>query len=149
MLRTLVAGLVVEMVMLMILFGGNIPGPALLAWYRKLGSSAFAMDVLSLSVCVHVARLMVPSPYVPLAVLGIQVVHDLSFGYLVVRVPRGTMKVLDMFKDYARPGILAYDALLVLSVLVLDGMLERIPAHLHAVIGAVTTYVSLMFVHSF
>ena len=154
MLRTLVATLVVEAAMLVLLFGADLPGPALVAWYRRLGTSAFVMDVLSAYVCVHAATLLVRSKrssFVATAacVLAIQVTHDLVFGALVASVPPGTMAVLDLFRDYARPAILGYDAAIVLSVLVVDRALLTAPDDVHALVGAVAAYVALLFVHSF
>lgn len=149
MLRTLVASLVVETVMVVILFVFKIPGPALTAWYRQLGPSAWAMDVLSVYVCVHAANLLVSPRYIPLAAVGIQVAHDLAFGTLLASVPRGTMKVLDLFKDYARLAIVGYDAFIILSAVATDRLLERVPTSLYEIVGGVAAYVSLLFVDSF
>lgn len=149
MLRTLVAALVVEVVLVVLLFCAKIPGPALLKWYRQLGTSAWVMDVLSAYVCVHTARLLVPCGSVPLAALGIQLTHDILFGWVVQRVPRGRMRVIDLFKDYARLAILAYDAIIILGTVEADALLQRVPSSLHALIGAISAYVSLLFVHSF
>jgi hypothetical protein len=153
MLRTLVATLVVEAAMVALLFLARLPGPALLAWYRQLGPSAFAMDVLSVYVCVHVASLLVGDHHplvLPCVVLGIQTAHDLAFGSVIASVPEGTMRVLDLFRAYARPAILGYDAAIVLSVLAVDRLvLTRVPDEVHAVVGAVAAYVALLFVHSF
>ena len=113
--------------MLIILFVGDLPRPPLRRWYRDLGTSAFAMDVLSMYVCVLSAYRMVPVQHVPLTVLAIQLSHDVSFGYLVRSIPRGSMTVLDMFFDYARPAILVYDAIIVLSVLAVDWVLRTRP----------------------
>lgn len=151
MLRTLVAALVVEMAMLILLYVNSIPGPALLTWYRQLGPSALTMDVLSAYVCVHAAN-MIAGPDVRrivLCTLAIQIAHDLGFGYLLASVPRGTMKVLDLFQDYARPAILGYDAAIVLSVLLADRALVTNTEETLTLVGAVATYVSLIFVHSF
>ena len=86
---------------------------------------------------------------VPLTVLAIQLSHDVSFGYLVRSIPHGSMTVLDMFRDYARPAILVYDAIIVLSVLAVDWVLRHMTDDTHALVGAICTYLSLMFVHSF
>ena len=151
MLRTLAAALIGEAVMLVILFVARLPGKALLEWYRQLGASALAMDVLSAYVCVRAARMATSTPpLVPLAVLAIQVTHDLAFGALKRLVPRGSMRVIDLFKDYARPAILWYDALIVLSVLSADVLLQiLVPSSLLRLIAGVAAYVSLVFLHSF
>ena len=148
MLRTLVAALVVEAAMLVLLYAADLPGPALLAWYRQLGPSALAMDVLSMYVGVHAAQLLAGENSAIPYVLGIQVAHDLAFGYFVASVPRGASQVIDLFKDYARPAILGYDAAIVLSVLAADVALELFRPPL-ALVGAVAAYASLMVVHSF
>lgn len=149
MLRTLVAALVVEMAMLVVLYAAKLPGPALLKWYRQLGLSAFAMDVLSAYVCVYLARsLEQPLLVQALAAVGIQMAHDVAFGSLLTRLPRGASKVVDLFKDYARPAILGYDAAIVLSVLAVDRVLERNTPPLQ-LLGAVAAYVGIFLVHSF
>ena len=151
MFRTLVSALVVEGVMLVILFVGKIPGQALLEWYRQLGTSALAMDVLSAYVCVHAARLITTVPaYLPLVVLAIQMGHDLLFGALLRRIPDGKMKVIDLFKTYARPAILFYDAAIVLAVLGTDALLHKfVKDKFYSLTGAFFAYLSLLFVHSF
>lgn len=151
MFRTLVAALTLEMIMLIILLVGKIPGQALLEWYRRLGTSAFAMDVLSAYVCVHASRMLTSQLYyVPFVVLAIQISHDVLFGAFVNVMSRGSMKVIDLFKDYARPAIIGYDALIVLAVLGIDIFLEMlVPENLYSIIGGISAYVSLMFVHSF
>lgn len=151
MFRTLVAALTLESVMVVILFLRNIPGQALLQWYRQLGTSALIMDVLSAYVCVHTSRMITSNPlYLPLVVLLIQIGHDLLFGLLVSRIPHGKMKVIDLFKSYARPAIIGYDAVIVLGVLAIDVALElAVPDKFYSLTGAISAYVGLMFVHCF
>ena len=151
MFRTLVAALTLESGMLVILFLGNIPGQALLQWYRQLGTSALIMDVLSAYVCVHASRMITSNPvYLPLVVLLIQIGHDLLFGLLVSMIPQGKMKVIDLFKSYARPAIIGYDAVIVLGVLAIDVALQlTVPEESYPLIGAISAYIGLMFVHSF
>ena len=143
----------VEAAMLALLFLGRLPGPALLAWYRRLGISAFVMDVLSAYVCVHAATLLVGIPATPTllvtSVLAIQVTHDLAFGAFVEAVPPGTSEVIDLFRAYARPAILGYDAAIVLAVLVVDRALAPYEDRVLQLVGAIAAYVALLFVHSF
>ena len=142
--RAVVAALVVEAAMLVILKAGNVPGPAQLRWYRELRTSAFAMDVLSVSVCVLAARQRASLSLASTLAwaVAIQMGHDLAFGALLAATPRGTLRVFDLFQDYARPAILGYDALIVASAV----LVERLA--LPPLAGMVAAYVALLLVHS-
>lgn len=81
----------------------------LMKWYEKYRLSAVIADVFILIIGMVLARYVFY--YFRLSwnmwkfvgvVLLIQIVHDILFYWFFSSIPRGTNKMLDLFKDYAR-----------------------------------------------
>lgn len=149
------AALGVEVVMLAILYIGNIGGKNIRRWYSELGASAFLMDVLSLIFAVWLASYFAKTlPYQIGMVILIQLLHDVPMGYLVNTVKRGG-PLLDLWKDYAKEmgvKILVVDAILLVSTLVVAYVIEnyiKIKDEILYFLIATFSYVSLFLVHSF
>ena len=94
---------------------------SLTRWYRTLGASAVAMDVLSMIWGTlpgfALSRRLAPRL---LAALALQIVHDVAFGALVLRHgPAGGNRLLALFAEYAREHgawILLIDAVMMACV---------------------------------
>ena len=81
----------------------------LMDWYKTYRLSAVLADVLILVVGLILTRLVFKLYKLKwniwnflLILLGIQIIHDILFYGVFTIVPRGTNKMLDLFKDYAR-----------------------------------------------
>ena len=106
---------------------------SLATWYADFGLNAVAMDVLIIVLGIALAKLLFPAAtgltLVGIAV-AIQIVHDLLFYFIILIVPPGQNRVMDLFKRYAAEGswkiIVADSAMVAASVYgmeLLDGVL--------------------------
>jgi hypothetical protein len=106
---------------------------SLATWYADFGLNAVAMDVLIIVLGIALAKLLFPAA-TGLMLIGIavaiQIVHDLLFYGIILMVPPGQNRVMDLFKRYAAEGswkiIVADSAMVAASVYgmeLLDGVL--------------------------
>lgn len=92
-------------------------------WYAEFGLNAVAMDVLIIVLGIALAKVLFPAA-TGLTLIGIavaiQIVHDLLFYFIILAVPPGQNRVMDLFKRYAAEGswkiILADSAMVAASV---------------------------------
>ena len=92
---------------------------SLATWYAEFGLVAIGTDILILVLGIALAMFLFPS-YSGLALIGvavaIQLVHDILFYGVILVVPPGQNRILDLFKRYAAEGswkILVADAAMV------------------------------------
>jgi hypothetical protein len=80
---------------------------SLATWYADFGLNAVAMDVLIIVLGIALAKLLFPAA-TGLTLIGIavaiQIVHDLLFYGIILVVPPGQNRVMDLFKRYAAEG---------------------------------------------
>jgi hypothetical protein len=106
---------------------------SLSTWYADFGLNAVGMDVLVIVLGIALAKLLFPAA-TGLALIGIavaiQIVHDILFYIIILIVPPGQNRVMDLFKRYAAEGswkiIVADSAMVAASVYgmeLLDGVL--------------------------
>jgi hypothetical protein len=96
---------------------------SLSTWYADFGLNAVGMDVLVIVLGIALAKLLFPAAS-GLTLIGIavaiQIVHDLLFYLIILMVPPGQNRVMDLFKQYAAEGswkiILADSAMVAASV---------------------------------
>lgn len=92
---------------------------SLATWYAEFGLVAIGTDILIIVLGIALAMFLFPS-YSGLALIGvavaIQLVHDILFYGVILVVPPGQNRILDLFKRYAAEGswkILVADAAMV------------------------------------
>ncbi len=126
---------------------------ALGAWYRDFGVVAVGSDILIIVLGIALAQLIVPGisgwNLVGLSVL-IQVIHDILFYVLVILgVPEGQNKIIDLFKRYAAEGswkiILADSAMVASSVLLMEWLDNNYSDSQIGFIGVLAVY-SLLYI---
>jgi len=109
-LPMMAAVLVTETVFLLLIVGGVIQSHFLKEWYLQFSLAAVFADVLIILIGLILARLLYRRVWGAgfsvwrfwgLAV-AIQVTHDLLFAALVIYLPRGKNRMIDVFKDYAK-----------------------------------------------
>lgn len=81
----------------------------LMEWYETYRLSAIIVDILILVIGLLLTRVVFATFKLKwniwkflLILLGIQIIHDILFYGFFTIVPRGTNKMLDLFKDYAK-----------------------------------------------
>jgi hypothetical protein len=126
---------------------------ALGTWYRDFGVVAVGSDILIIVLGIALAQLIVPGisgwNLVGLSVL-IQVIHDVLFYVLVILgVPEGQNKIIDLFKKYAAEGswkiILADSAMVASSVLLMEWLDNNYSDSQIGFIGVLAVY-SLLYI---
>lgn len=129
-------------------------GKNLNIWYERFGLSAVISDVFIIAIGFALARYayryFVPMSTEPMNVwlflallVGIQAIHDILFYVgVIVPLPRGHNRMMDVFKDYAAGGwrIIAGDAGLMLGSAFVAMALKEAPTHLTVFTGLLTIY---------
>ena len=101
--------LITDLFVILLLNANIIKSRVLREWYKLYNLSAVIADVLIIFIGILIARFLYYYifkdfsllKFIALAVC-VQVTHDLLFYLLFKNVPRGTNKMLDTFKDYAK-----------------------------------------------
>ena len=109
--------LITDLFVILLLNVGIIKSRILREWYNKYNISAILCDILIIFIGIIIARYVYYSlfssyslfKFVLLAV-GIQIAHDILFYLFVKSVPRGSNRMIDTFKDYAKE--VSYKAIL-------------------------------------
>ena len=123
------------------------------AWYRDFGVVAVGSDILIIVLGIALAQLIVPGisgwNLVGLSVL-IQVIHDILFYVLVILgVPEGQNKIIDLFKKYSAEGswkiILADSAMVASSVLLMEWLDNNYSDSQIGFVGVLAVY-SLLYI---
>uniref|UniRef100_A0A6C0KLM6 Uncharacterized protein n=1 Tax=viral metagenome TaxID=1070528 RepID=A0A6C0KLM6_9ZZZZ len=120
--------LLTDLLVIAFLLSGAIGSSVLRAWYRQYSLGAVIADVLIIVIGIILARFLYPIFFKEYSlvrflflVVVIQVIHDLLFYGLAVSIPRGSSRIMDVFKDYGKEvgfqAILSDSAMMVSSVL--------------------------------
>jgi hypothetical protein len=122
-------------------------GQTLKRWYAEFGPVAVINDTLVIVLGILIAEFLFPKaplPFMVLAVIAIQVVHDVLLNIFIIQpMPRGTNKVIDIFKDYVHENsykILIADALMISSSIALSRYLHTLPRNVISFIGLLGVY---------
>jgi len=115
-LHILTSSLIIEIIMLFLFKFTNQTSNAINNWYKKLEWTAVILDVLSIMIGFYLAKFiykyLVRNKYINqnnefikflFIVLVVQIIHDFSFYFLVVRPTKPRINyVIDEFKQYAK-----------------------------------------------
>lgn len=146
-----VSAMVVELVTNILIL--RFKGKAVREWYRTFRVGAAAIDVLSIVIAVFLADKYGKTPMQKVCLLlAIQLVHDISMGVVLQKIPSGQSTLFDMWKRYAAEVgsfILLVDALMLLCTLSLAQYVERMEADHVSLLGLVSSYVLLLIVYSY
>jgi uncharacterized protein YacL len=119
-------------------------GSSLDAWYAQFGIVAVISDCLVIIIGILLAQTFLPSiPLVPASIF-VQLVHDILFYLLVILpVPLGQNKMIDLFKAYANENgwkILAYDSFMIGSTAFIGQELTALSSKNVSLIGLIGAY---------
>ena len=109
--------LITDLFVILLLNVSIIKSRVLKEWYNKYNLSAVLCDILIIFIGIIIARYLYHYifesyslfKFIALAV-SIQIIHDLLFYQLFKGIPRGTNRMIDTFKDYAKE--VSYKAIL-------------------------------------
>jgi uncharacterized protein YacL len=129
-------------------------GETLKKWYREFGAVAVINDTLVIVLGILIAEFMFPKaslPFLVVAVIAIQVVHDVLLNVLVIqKVPRGSNRIIDIFKEYVQENsykILIADAIMISSAIAFSRYLHALPRNVMAFIGLLGVYSMTYMIH--
>lgn len=120
---------------------------ALDVWYQQFGIVAVISDCLVIVIGILIAQFISPNASVTglaLTSVAVQLVHDVLF-YLgvILPLPKGHNKVIDLFKRYSKEGgfgILAADSAMIGSTVFLADYLKQFNDKSVALVGLVGAY---------
>lgn len=129
---------------------------ALGTWYRDFGVVAVASDILIIVLGIALVKLLLPDvtgwTLVSWSVL-VQVIHDILFYVgVILPVPAGQNKIIDLFKTYAAEGswkiIAADSAMIGSSVLLMEALDNNLVDDQIGFIGALVAYALLYIIYT-
>jgi uncharacterized protein YacL len=92
-----------------VIYTNLIKSNSLKEWYHKYGLSAIIADVLIIVIGVIITKYIYPMFFKSFSIIRftclaviVQLIHDICFYKLFTLIPRGTNKMLDHFKLYAK-----------------------------------------------
>jgi hypothetical protein len=129
-------------------------GTPLNEWYTRFGIVAVLCDVLSLLLCTLLTRYLYSLFIKPIygwniylfaaLLLFLQISHDILFYIgIILPLPAGENKIIDLFKTYSRVGggvIIAADSILILGCLGISLFYMRQPSHVVVACSALASY---------
>lgn len=155
---------VAETATLLLLSGTGRGGNSVRTWYKRYGVGAYAIDVLTMVLCVCLGKEVVVSllktketdpSFLPLLCatsVGIQIGHDLLFGAWL-RGYKGGSPIFQLFKEYASEvgtKIVLTDAAMILCTCLVSYLAsKRIGYGPGLASFSLSAYVSLLVVYSF
>ena len=148
----LVGTLVADLVAVLLAKHTDLLGHTLKRWYDEFQLSAVIADVLIIVLGILIAQVVYTEffqgshPLVfLLLVVVIQVIHDsLFYMGVILPVPVGQNRIIDMFKQYAREGsanIIVGDAVLMVGSTMIAAASLKLSNPLFAFLGILAVYV--------
>jgi hypothetical protein len=120
----IIAAILIVDIVGIILSYSNILGKFIKLWYQQFLLSAVLADVLVIFLVVIIARAIYyyifdkfSIIYFILVMLVIQITHDILFYIMIRQIPKGSNKVIDIFKDYAEE--VSYKAIIADSIMII------------------------------
>jgi len=152
------AVLITDLIVILLLLTGIIKSSSLKIWYKELQLSAVISDVFIIFIVLIITRFMyslffntfVLWKFILLAV-GIQIMHDLLFYKLVLSIPRGRSKIIDIFKLYGTEsgfGAVLADSLMMCSACLLSSLFLSLNINTNLIILIVSIYLIPYFIFS-
>jgi hypothetical protein len=119
-------------------------------WYQTFLLSAVLADILIILIGFIITRAIYPYLFDEFTILQflivmlmIVLIHDILFYIMIITIPKGVNKMIDMFKDYADEvsyfAILGDSAMIITSVLI-AGYLANFEANTNIIIFVLFAY---------
>jgi len=148
-LPIITAILIVEIIGIMLTYS-NMLGKNLKLWYQQFLLSAVLADIFIIFLGIILARAIYYYIFDTfsiinfiLVILIIQITHDILFYLIIITIPRGSNKMIDLFKDYADEvsyrAILG-DSMMIIATGLIASYLANFDANINIIISAVLIY---------
>ena len=130
---------------------GVINSKVLKEWYRSYNLSAVIADVLIIMIVILITKKIYNyifkefslNKFIILALI-IQIIHDILFYILITIIPKGSNRMIDTFKDYAKEvsyGAIIGDSLMIITACILFNYFEKMDINTNIIILIVSLYI--------
>jgi hypothetical protein len=130
---------------------GVINSKVLKEWYRSYNLSAVIADVLIIMIVILITKKIYNyifkefslNKFILLALI-IQIIHDILFYILITIIPKGSNRMIDTFKDYAKEvsyGAIIGDSLMIITACILFNYFEKMDTNTNIIILIVSLYI--------
>ena len=154
----IITAIVIVDIIGIILSYSNLLGKNLKLWYQQFLLSAVLADVLVIFLVVIIARAIYYYIFDEFSIIKfiilmliLQVIHDILFYLMIITIPKGANKIIDIFKDYA-DEISYYaiigDSLMIISTGLLASYLANFDTNTNIIILVVSVYLLQFILHT-
>ena len=158
-LPILTAILIVDMIVMILSISNIISSNYLKVWYQKFFLSAVLADVLVLFIVVIFARAIYYYIFDTFSItnfiivmLALQITHDILLYIIFSAIPRGTNKMIDVFKDYANEvsyGAIIGDSMMIIAIGLIASYLANFEENTNIIILIVFLYILQFILYNF
>ena len=145
------AVIITDVFFMLLLNFGIINSKVLKEWYRSYNLSAVIADVLIIMIGILITKKIYNYifkefsliKFIILALI-IQIIHDILFYILITIIPKGSNRMIDTFKDYAKEvsyGAIIGDSLMIITACILFNYLEKMDKNTNIIILIVSLYI--------
>ena len=145
------AVIITDVFFMLLLNFGIINSKVLKEWYRSYNLSAVIADVLIIMIGILITKKIYNYifkefsliKFIILALI-IQIIHDILFYILITIIPKGSNRMIDTFKDYAKEvsyGAIIGDSLMIITACILFNYLEKMDTNTNIIILIVSLYI--------
>jgi hypothetical protein len=158
-LPIITAILIVEIITIILSFTNITQSSFLKVWYKKYQLSAVLADVSLIFLGVVIARAIYPYLFDTFSMINfivlivvIQMIHDILFYLMILQIPKGVNRIIDILKDYADEisywAILGDSAMMIASVLI-AGVLANFDANTNMILLAFLVYILQFILYTY
>ena len=158
-LPIITAILIVEIITIILSFTNITQSSFLKVWYKKYQLSAVLADVSLIFLGVVIARAIYPYLFDTFSMINfiilivvIQMIHDILFYLMILQIPKGVNRIIDILKDYADEisywAILGDSAMMIASVLI-AGVLTNFDANTNMILLAFLVYILQFILYTY
>jgi|LakMenE18May11ns_1017448.scaffolds.fasta_scaffold9919501_4 hypothetical protein len=158
-LPIITAILIVEIITIILSFTNITQSSFLKVWYKKYQLSAVLADVSLIFLGVVIARAIYPYLFDTFSminfiilIVAIQMIHDILFYLMILQIPKGVNRIIDILKDYADEisywAILGDSAMMIASVLI-AGVLANFDANTNMILLAFLVYILQFILYTY
>ena len=150
-LPIITAILIVDIIGIVLSFANIIPSKLLKEWYQTYLLSAVIADVLIIFIGFIITRAIYPYLFDTFTILNfiillliVQIIHDILFYLLILATPRGTNKMIDMFKEFADEVsyyAIIGDSVMIITAGLIAGFLANFDTNTNIIILAFNVYI--------
>lgn len=145
------AVIITDLIVILLLNINLIKSKSLKSWYNKFNLSAVIADVLVIVLVLILTRYLYYKIFKEFSIikfivlaLSLQITHDILFYIMITLIPKGTNRMIDVFKDYANEAsylAIIADSLMMISASLLAYYLVNLDINTNIIILIIAIYI--------